>query len=93
MGELMSWAKENYDLITLLVGILGVVIAFISLIYTLKERKKKRESIKAQIATKEAQLRAMELSLRAGFNVSEFGSLNMQTASLQAEIDQLKKQL
>ena len=43
MDELMSWAKENYDLITLFVGILGVGIAFISLIYERKERKKKKE--------------------------------------------------
>lgn len=44
MDELMSWAKENYDLITLFVGVLGVVIAIISLLYELKERKKKKEN-------------------------------------------------
>jgi hypothetical protein len=43
MDELMSWAKENYDLITLFVGILGVVIAFISLIYELERKKKEKK--------------------------------------------------
>ena len=40
MDALMSWAKENFDLITLFVGLLGVVIAILSLIVELKKRKK-----------------------------------------------------
>ena len=40
----MAWAKENYDLIGLLVGLAGVVIAVISLFYELK--KKKADKIK-----------------------------------------------
>jgi len=39
MDALMSWAKENFDLITLFVGLLGVVIAILSLIVELKKRK------------------------------------------------------
>jgi hypothetical protein len=30
MESIMTWAKENYDLITLMVGFVGVVIAFIN---------------------------------------------------------------
>lgn len=41
MDAIMSWAKENYDLIVLLVGIAGVVIACLSLVYELKKRKEK----------------------------------------------------
>ena len=37
MDALMNWAKENYDLISLFVGIVGVVIAVISLIYEIKK--------------------------------------------------------
>lgn len=37
----MTFAKENYDLIGLLVGIVGVVIAVISLMDELKKRKTK----------------------------------------------------
>lgn len=44
METIMAWAKENYDLIGLLVGLAGVVIAVISLFYELK--KKKADKIK-----------------------------------------------
>jgi len=93
MDALMSWAKENYDLISLFVGILGVVVAFISLYYEIKRKKEKKTILKQEIKKKEAQLHAMEMSMKAGFNVQEYGSLNMQVNSLRAEIEQLKKQL
>lgn len=35
----MTWAKENFDLITLLVGMVGVVVAVISLFFEIKRRK------------------------------------------------------
>lgn len=39
MESISTFLKENYDLVSLLVGILGVVIAFIALVYELKKRK------------------------------------------------------
>lgn len=42
MDALMTWAKENYDLISLFVGFLGVVVAVISLYYELKRKKEKK---------------------------------------------------
>ena len=42
-NELMTWAKENFDLITLLVGVIGVVIAVISLFYELKKKKAQKK--------------------------------------------------
>lgn len=39
MDEISTWAKENFDLISLLVGVIGVVIGFISLIYEMKKKK------------------------------------------------------
>lgn len=39
MDTITTWAKENYDLICLLVGVLGVVIAVLSLYYEIKEKK------------------------------------------------------
>lgn len=33
MDTIMSWAKENFDLICLLVGVLGVLISVVSFIY------------------------------------------------------------
>ena len=43
MEAITTWAKENYDLICLLVGVIGVIIAFISLIYEIKKRKAKKK--------------------------------------------------
>ena len=45
-NELMTWAKENFDLICLLVGLIGVVIAFISLIDEIKKKKEKKNGKK-----------------------------------------------
>mgnify|MGYP006896839566 FL=1 len=42
METIMSWAKENYQLICLAVGVIGVIIAFISLIDELKKKKQKK---------------------------------------------------
>ena len=40
MDSISTWLKEKYDLATLLVGMIGVLIAFVALIYELKKRKK-----------------------------------------------------
>ena len=44
MDAIWDWAKEkeNYDLISLFVGLAGVVIAIISLIYEIKKKKEKK---------------------------------------------------
>ena len=36
----MSWAKENYDLITLMVGIIGVIVSVIALVYEIRKKRK-----------------------------------------------------
>lgn len=93
MDTLITWAKENYNLISLLIGLIGIIIGFISLSHELNERKRKKRELKNQIATKEKQLHSMEMSTKAGFNALEYGGLEMQKSALQAEIEQLKKQL
>ena len=40
MDSLITFCKENFDLITLLVGVIGVIISVISVIYELRKRKK-----------------------------------------------------
>ena len=42
MEAIMDWAKENFNLISLFVGIIGVVIAVISLMYEIKKKKEKK---------------------------------------------------
>lgn len=39
MEAIITWAKENYNLIVLAVGIAGIVIAVLSLILEMKKRK------------------------------------------------------
>ena len=39
MDAIITWAKENYDLISLLVGFIGVVIAVISLFGEIRKKK------------------------------------------------------
>ncbi len=39
MDPIMTWAKENYDLISLFVGLVGVALAVISLIYEIRKKK------------------------------------------------------
>lgn len=40
MEEIWAWAKDNYDLIGWIVGLIGVVIAVISMLLELKKKKK-----------------------------------------------------
>jgi hypothetical protein len=42
MDAIWDWAKENFDLISLFVGLIGVVIAVISLMYEIKKKKEKK---------------------------------------------------
>ncbi len=42
MNAIWDWAKENFNLISLFVGIIGVVIAVISLMYEIKKKKGKK---------------------------------------------------
>lgn len=39
MESISTFLKENYDLVSLLVGVLGVVIALVALVYELKKKK------------------------------------------------------
>ncbi|MBQ9285973.1 MAG: hypothetical protein IJ209_06820 [Bacteroidaceae bacterium] len=42
MDSFITFCKENFDLITLLVGVIGVVISVISVIYEMKQWKKRQ---------------------------------------------------
>lgn len=39
MSTLSTWAKENFDLIILIVGMAGVVVSVISLIYEINKKR------------------------------------------------------
>lgn len=46
MDWLISFAKENFDLINLAVGAIGVIVAIIALIVEIKARKRKKAKAK-----------------------------------------------
>ncbi len=43
METIMSWAKENFDLICLFVGMLGVLISIVTVIYEIKKKRHNRK--------------------------------------------------
>ena len=43
MDSIMSWAKENFDLICIIVGVLGVLVSVASLIYEIKAKKRNKK--------------------------------------------------
>lgn len=43
MDSLITFAKNNFDLIILLVAVLGVIVSVISMIYEIKKRKRNSE--------------------------------------------------
>ena len=43
MDAIMLWAKQNFDLISLFVGLIGVMVACLSLVYELKEKQKRKK--------------------------------------------------
>ena len=42
MSTLSTWAKENFDLIILIVGMAGVVVSVISLIYEINKKRSRK---------------------------------------------------
>ena len=41
MESITVFLKENYDLVNLMVGVLGVFVAVLALVYELKKKRKK----------------------------------------------------
>ena len=41
MEAIMIWAKENYGFICLLVGVIGVLISIIGVVYEINKKKRK----------------------------------------------------
>lgn len=44
METLIHFAKENFQLITLLVGLLGVIVAVITLLHAINTHKRKKDN-------------------------------------------------
>lgn len=100
METITSWAKENYDLISLGVGVLGVLIGIISFIQAkqqVKQAKKEQEashiqSINQKIAEKQAQLDVLN-STTHYVDSATMSNAIVRRDVLSREIEELKKQL
>lgn len=91
MDTIISFCKENYDFITLAVGILGVLIGILSVFQANKDNKSK---IKSEIKKKEAQLRVLNDSFTTmGIDHTVADKIRTDRSLLEAEIKELKKQL
>ena len=78
MDAITTWAKDNFDLITLLVGVIGVVLAVISLIY---EIRKKKSDLRSRIAEKQAELDALD-SIHFHMDMTSAGNCMTRRASI-----------
>ena len=100
METIITWAKENYDLISLGVGVLGVLIGIISFIQAkkqVKQAKKEQEaslkqSIKQKIAEKQAELSVLKETTHF-VDSTTMGNAIVRKDILSREIEELKKQL
>ena len=43
MDSVTAFLKENYDLVILFVAVLGVIIAFISMVYEMKKKSRNKK--------------------------------------------------
>ena len=87
-----EWREDiPIDVLTLLVAVATLIVSILTYRYARKSNKQSKINL---IASKEAQLDAMEQSTQyGGVSSSEIGTIRMNIAALQAEIEQLKKSL
>lgn len=62
MDSLFSFAKENFQIITLLFGLLSVLIAVISLVYEIKAKKRKKAKEEKEAPTTDEEMTTEEPS-------------------------------
>ena len=89
MLELLK-TYNTVEVWTLIVAIATFIVTCLSYRYSRKSSKKHLRSL---IARKQAQLKAMEESMRWGVEVSAAAHLRVEAAALRAEIEELKSQL
>jgi hypothetical protein len=88
MFELLK-TYSTVEVWTLLVAIATFVVTCLSYRYS---RKSSKKNLRNLIARKQAQLKAMEESMRWGVEVSAAAHLRVEIAALRAEIEELKTQ-
>lgn len=87
----MEWKEYiTVEYITLAVGVATFIVTCLSFRYSRKSAKRHTLNL---LKRKQAQLTAMEESMRYGVEVSAASHLRVEMAALQAEIEELKSQL
>ena len=89
METIITFAKENFDMISLIVGIAGIVVGIIGV---WQAKKDKRKEIVKQIAEKQARLDVLS-SKNHFFDSTTMNNTMIEREVLQKEIEELKKQL
>lgn len=89
MDAIISWAKDNYVFISLLVGLISVILTILSLIVD-KERHKR--DVASKIAEKQARLNAIN-GIHLFPDMTSGGNAMIERAALEKEIETLKKKL
>lgn len=88
--DLITWLADN------VVSIIALIVAIISLWFSIKtqkqNKKNRQEDIKQEIARKEAQLRGLE-TIHNGIDITTLGNIMAERAKLSMEIEQFKKML
>ncbi len=100
METIITWAKDNYNLICLGVGVVGVLISIISVIQARKQvkqaKKEKQEDfkqgIKQEIAKKRAELKVLESTYHV-VDSKTIDDIILRKSILSREIEELEKQL
>ena len=88
---MVEWKEYmSIEVWTLIVGIATFIVSVMSYRYV---RKKDKRSKQEMIRRKEAQLKAMEESMRWGIEYSAASHLRVEISGLKAEIEQLKSDL
>lgn len=87
---MLELLRENIDILTLIVAIATFIVTCLAYHYTRRSSKKHLRNL---IAKKQAQLTAMEGSLRWGIEHSAAAHLRVEMSALKAEIEELKSQL
>ena len=87
----MEWKDYiTVENITLAVGVATFIVTCLSFRYSRKSAKHNTLNL---LKRKQAQLKAMDESIHYGVEVSAASHLRVEMAALQAEIEELKKQL
>ena len=87
----MEWKDYiTVENITLAVGVATFIVTCLSYRYSRKSAKRQTLNL---LKRKQAQLKAMDESIHYGVEISAASHLRVEMAALQAEIEELKKQL